>query len=247
MQSGMCFHLKVFKIASSGVVLFLGSFRARRIWHLPYNVWCSFPLEFREVNIIIQSTDLLTTWISLLFRGLLSLEILLWRMSWHLGLTLFCLTKHVSESKLTHPISIGYLTVSFTNLTARLKDIIILVCCSSLSTICSWIILHSTLLALLKLTQITFCEHKVLLVWIVLHRSPKYHGTLLELHDVWSFYKATLELKFIKEIVPKIMFCKYSSISKDHQTIFSPCKSDIESSWIIQESNTWCFVASNTR
>ena len=148
---------------------------------------------------------------------------------------LLCLAKYISEAELTDTVSIWDVAVRSAELTICLEDVI------------TWKTFLWLTLSLLKVVEITFGKHKISLVWIVFDWSSQDHGALLELSDVLTLDKTTLKLEFIQQIVPKIMLCKNSCISEDNQTVFGTCQCNIESPWIIEETDSWSFIAPNTR
>ena len=190
---------------------------------------CSFELlEIPESGLLLFGWSLLgLSFLALWFWDFFGLFLL--------RFSLLCLAKHVCEAKLTDTVPIGDVAVRSAQLAICLEDVI------------TWKTLLWLTLSLLKVVEITFCKHKISLVWIVFDWPSQDHGTLLELSDVLTLDKATLKLEFIQQVVPKIMLCKNSGISEYHQTVFSSCQCNIESSRIIEKTNSWSFIASNTR
>lgn len=64
--------------------------------------------------------------------------------------------------------------------------------------------------------------------------------------NVCAFNEAVLELEFVQEIIPEIVFGKYSSVSKDAKAILGASKGNIQATWVVQETNTRCFVTTDT-
>ena len=100
------------------------------------------------------------------------------------------MAKHIREAKLTDTVPVGDVTVRSAEFTICLENVI------TRKTLL-WLTL-----SLLEVVEITLCEHKISLVWIVFDWSSQDHGTLLELSDVLTLNKATLKLEFIQQIVP---------------------------------------------
>jgi len=163
----------------------------------------------------------------ILLRLLLLVLLFLWcRLS-------LLLSKHISKSKLTHPVAIRNVWFRSTHLACCLIDII-------LNSLCLF-------LRFFKRRQSTFSEYKVSFVWVVLNRSSEDHVALLQRTDVRALDKARLEFKLVEEVVPQIMLREYSCITEDDQPVFRSGQCDIEATGIIQKTNSWGFIGSDTR
>jgi len=154
------------------------------------------------------------------------------------------LSEHVGEPKLTHAVSIGYLTLRSAVVTLRLEDVVV-PCQGGRSLALKS--LNLTLLGLFEVAEHTFGQNEITFIGVVLDGSSQDHVALLQLQYVVAFNEAALKLKFIQQVVPQVVSRKYSGVSKDYQPVLGSSQRDIQTSGVVQKPNPVGFVGSDTR